>query len=210
MEVVVQFDISQPDTFDEKAAQILPGDIVGLVMSHRQAWQKLRKGKIQKIPYELFRFGHVALAVPDPAASPGTATRPEDLRFLNVAMNQAVEAKENIDWLRDQSWVVYRPPAGSIDVERLRTFTQTVCSTAADPKKAYDYSGAFGVFNVASHPRSTDEIEDQYTCATLIVAGLNYSGYRLQAVHRGGLLDVVTPRQVLDASGEAIEIAAEP
>ena len=94
-------------------------------MSHRQAWGHLKKGNIQKIPYELFRFGHVALVVPNPEQAPGTPVGITDLRFLNVAMKHAVEADEDIEWLRDQSWIVRRPAAGSVDVERLREFTKT-------------------------------------------------------------------------------------
>lgn len=201
MEHVLEYNRDRPETFDRISGQIVPGDVIGLVMSHEEAWSHLRKKRIQKIPYELFRYGHVALAVPDPSLPTGSQTTPSNIRFLNVAMKHSVGCEEAIDWLRDQSWAVYRPPSGSVDTEKLREFTRTVCNRASDPQEAYDYSGALGLFNAPSFPEKNEEIGEEYTCATLIVAGLHYSGYHLDAIHRGGILDIVTPRQVLESSG---------
>ena len=47
------------------------------------------------------------------------------------------------------------------------------------------------------------EIGTEYTCTTLVVAGLHYSGFRLDSTWRGGLLDIVTPRQVVESWGES-------
>jgi hypothetical protein len=204
MTMVLSYDANSPESFESTASRIQAGDVVGLVMSHQQAWEHLRKGKIQKIPYELFRYGHVAVAVPDPTQPLALTSGNQELRFLNVAMKHPVNADADIDWLRDQSWRVYRPPSGSIDVQRLHEFSRIVCDRASDPKKAYDYSGALGLRNVPCFPNRPDDIESEYTCTTLIIAALHYSGYHLEAVHREGLLDVITPRQVLEARGHAI------
>ncbi len=160
-------------------------------MSHRDAWKHLRKGGIQKLPYELFRYGHIALVVP---VSDRLGTEP---RLLQVAMRQAVNADSGLDYLSEKSWHVFRPPHGSVDTEKLREFTEQVTANASNPKTAYDYSGALGLQNAPSDPETLSEIGDEFSCATLVVAALHYSGYQLHAVHRKGFCDIVTPRQVV-------------
>lgn len=180
----------------EKVGSLRPGDVVAFHMSHREAWKSLRKGKVQKLPYDLFRYGHIALVVP------GTGEKSRsggELRLLQVAMKQAVNADAGVDYLNDKSWVVFRPPAGQIDEEKLREFTTQVRTTAGNRKTAYDYSGALGVRNAPWQPDSVEEIGDEYSCATLVVAGLHYAGFPLDAVHRKGLFDIVTPRQVVES-----------
>ena len=174
---------------------IRPGDVIAFHMSHADAWGYLRKGTIQKIPYELFRYGHIALVVPDPL----DARLPAEPRLLQIAMKQAANATEGLDYLNDKSWHVYRPPAGSVDVAKLHEFTRRVTVTAGDPKKAYDYKGILAIDNAPCEPASLAEIGDKYSCATLVVAGLHYSGYPLDALHRGGRFDLVTPRQVVES-----------
>lgn len=200
MSLLTSYDNAQPETFDLTVAKLQAGDVIGFVMSHRDACRHLFRLKIQKIPYELFRFGHVAVIVP----SPNGIAEASDLRLLSIAMRHAVNTDHQLESLRDQSWFAFRPPAGSVDVERLHEFTKTACHRASDSKKAYDYTGALGLWNTPSHPTTLDEIADEYTCATLIVAALHYSGYRLDAVHRRGKFDMVSPGQVISSSGTAV------
>jgi hypothetical protein len=181
-------------------AKLQPGDVIAFHMSHAEVWQYLKQGKIQKLPYELFSYGHIALVVPNPQGS--------GLRLLQLAMKQAVNAKERLDYLNDKSWVVYRPPAGSVDVKRLQQFTKRVIQTASDPHTAYDYAGILGLRNAPWQPDSLEQLGSKYSCATLVVAGLHYSGYQLSAVHRGGLCDIVTPRQVVESYGMKVTPSA--
>ncbi|MEP4078985.1 hypothetical protein [Haloferula sp.] len=176
---------------------IQAGDVIAFTMSHKEAWQYLRKGKIQKIPYELFRYGHLALVVPDPN---GTS----ELRLLQVAMKQAVSAVDGLDYLNDKTWEIHRPPTGSVDPKRLREFTIKVTENASDPKHAYDYVSVIGWKNSPWQPDNESDIGEKFSCATLVVAGLHYSGYQLDAVHRGGRLDLVTPRQVVESRGVSV------
>jgi hypothetical protein len=177
-------------------ASIRPGDVIAFHMSHDEAWSYLRKGNIQKVPYELFRYGHIALVVPAPDLPAGSG----ELRLLQIAMKQAANAADSLDYLKDKSWIVYRPPSGSVDPVKLREFTRRAVVSAGDPKTAYDYRGALGVRNAPCEPSSFSEIGGKYSCATLVVAGLHYSGYPLDALHRGGRFDIVTPRQVVESS----------
>lgn len=200
MAQLLSYDKTHPETFDRTLAQLQAGDVIGLVMSHRDAWHHLSRWRIQKVPYELLTYGHVAIIVPYPDGPADDS----DLQLLSIAIRQPVHAEHKLETLRDQSWLAFRPPAGSLDIRRLHEFSQTVCENASDPKKAYDYTGAFGLCNVNCHPSTVEQIADEYTCATLIVAALNYSGYRLDAIHRHGLLDMVAPGQVIGSSGAAI------
>ena len=51
-------------------SQIQQGDVIAFYMSHKEAWKYLKKGTIQKVPYDLFRYGHLALVVPDSKNKP--------------------------------------------------------------------------------------------------------------------------------------------
>ncbi len=176
--------------------QLHPGDVIAFHMSHAEAWDYLKHGNIQKVPYELFSYGHIALVVPNPHG--------DGLRLLQLAMKQAANAKEGLDYLNDKSWIVYRPPVGFVDVKRLHQFTQRVVQTASDPKSAYDYAGILGLRNAPWQPETLEQVGTTYSCATLVVAGLHYSGFQLDAVHRNGVSDIVTPRQVVESYGRKV------
>lgn len=176
-------------------ALIRPGDVVCFHMSHRETWQWLRAAKIQKVPYEIFRYGHLALVVPDPASASREAPR----KLLQVAMRQPVDATSGMEYLDDKSWIVFRPAEAKPDVARLHEFARIATARASSPKKAYDYTAAFGIHNGAFGARREEDIAAEYTCTTLVTAGLDYAGCPLRAVRRGGWFDVVTPRQVVES-----------
>ena len=169
--------------------RIQPGDVIAFYMSHKEAWQHLKKRNIQKVPYDLFRYGHLAIVVPDSKSNNQT-------KLLQLAMKQVANIDSDLSYLDDKNWVVYRPP--SIDLEKLSEFTQAVTNPA---EIGYDYSGAFGIHNAKHKPQNEAELSKEYTCCTIIVAGLNYAGYELHSTHRCGILDIVTPRQVVESWG---------
>ena len=172
--------------------QLRPGDVVAFHMTRGEARRALIAGRVQKIPYGLFRFGHVAVVVADPAGSGG-------LRLLQIAMKQPVNADEGMDYLSDKRWRAYRPER--VDERRLDEFTREVVKRASDPRRAYDYPGALGWRNAPWEPEEIDEVGERYSCATLVVAALHYAGYELDAVNRGGRIDIVTPGQVVGSRG---------
>ncbi|MES2706535.1 MAG: hypothetical protein V4726_08025 [Verrucomicrobiota bacterium] len=186
-------------------AEMRPGDVIAFHMSHREALGHLRRGNIQKLPYELFRYGHITLVVPEP----GKPWRAGHFRLLQIAMKQAANAREGPDYLKGKSWVVYRPPFGSVDVQKLREFTGRVTVSAADPKKAYDYRGTTGLKNAPWQASVPEEIGHKYSCATLVAAGLHYSGYRLNAVRRGGWFDIITPRQIVESGTARVPLSTK-
>lgn len=191
LELQWQYSPEQPNSFSDIAQRIQPGDVIAFYMSHKEARKHLRKGTIQKIPYELFAYGHVALVVP---------TESQQLHLLQVAMKQHINSTSDLSYLRDKSWALYRPPSGSIDVAKLQQFSQIVCSEDKG-KSDYDYLATFGVKNGNLTPQSPHQIREKYTCATLVVAGLSYSGFELHTPRRAGIADIITPRQVIDSFG---------
>lgn len=183
--------------FHQSRASLRPGDVIAFTMSHQEAWSHLRAGRLQKLPYDLLRYGHLAIVIP---GSTNLSAEVEDLRLLQVALFQPVNASESLDYLRDKNWEVHRPPDGSVDPGRLRSFAD-IASERGGSWWSYDVSSMFGLNNAKTDPETPEEIDHEYSCATLVVAALHYSGFELHAVHRGGWLDVVSPRQVVESRG---------
>lgn len=201
MAVIVDYHAAKDrEDFAKKTALLRTGDVIAFYMSHSEARGHLKHRKLQKIPYELFRYGHVSIIVPDPhreLEGQGHA----DHRLLQVAMKQAVNTDASWDYLQDKSWIAYRPPAGSIDVSRLHQFTQYSTKKCSSPDDSYDFKATLGLGNGNLFPLTEEDVRKSYTCTTLIVAALSYSGFDLYAAKRNGYLDIMTPRQVTDAWG---------
>ncbi|MCU0795115.1 MAG: hypothetical protein MUF31_04185 [Akkermansiaceae bacterium] len=174
------------------AGTLRSGDVIAFYMGHREARRALLGGKIQKIPYELFQFGHLALVVEDPAGKGG-------LKLLQIAMGESANVDHGLEYLRDKRWRAYRPER--VDTKRLREFSRRVIGQDSAAPSDYDYPGVLGWRNVPSAPETRDEVATRYSCTTLVVAALHYAGYEMQAVNRGGRLDIVTPRQVIESRG---------
>ena len=134
MSLVFQYRHSEGPIPNRLRASIRPGDVIAFHMSHREAWTWLQKGSIQKLPYELFRYGHIALIVPDPEKSLDSS----DSRLLQIAMNQAANTTDSLEYLNNKSWHVFRPPHGRVSPAKLVSFTRQVVQTAGNPGTAYD------------------------------------------------------------------------
>lgn len=192
LKIIANYSPQEPNKFQPISKQLRAGDIIAFSMSHTQAREQLRKFSIQKIPYEFFRFGHLAILT-HPSSSD---TR--NLHLLQVAMKQQVNVDSDLSYLKDKSWIVYRAPDGSISSEKLTEFTLAVCSKHT---AKYDYTATVGIFNGNIHPSSDLEFKKKYTCATLAVAALHHAGFQLHTLHRKGYFDIITPRQVVDSWG---------
>ena len=168
------------------------GDVIAFHMSHQKAWKHLSKGKIQKIPYELFSHGHLALVVDHHG----------EKRLLQLAMIQAANIDDNFTYLHDKNWTLYRPTS-EINEARLDQFVTTALVKLSHPKKAYDYTGALGLHNRSTTPETIKDIAPEYTCVTLIQAALYYGGHPTRSTFRKGILDIVTPAQVIHSAKAA-------
>jgi|GEM_PF-99480 len=169
-----------------------PGDVLAFHMSHADAWSHLRAGTIAKVPYEMFAYGHLALVVEDPDGS----TSP---RLLQLSLGQPVTASDGIDSLSGQRWARYRPTS-TIDRTRLREFVAIITKRASNPEEAYDVPATFGLRAEPATPETPEEIASKYTCVTLVKAALHYAGHPTHSLRRNGVLDVLTPKQLLGSA----------
>ncbi|WP_018969280.1 hypothetical protein [Rubritalea marina] len=172
--------------------ELQAGDVIAFYMPHKEARHYLKRGKIQKLPYELFSFGHLAVVVEHPASG--------ELKLLQVAMKQRCNIDEDLSYLDGKSWNVYRAPSGAIDSARLTEFVEHLCHSS-HPAPKYDYTATSGISNGMIYPNTLDEIKSSYTCTTLAVAALHYAGFSLYPMQRSGFMDVLTPKQVISAWG---------
>ena len=170
-------------------SRIKTGDVIAFHMSKKEAMAYLKKGKIQKLPYQLFNYGHLALVVEGE----------EEKKLLQLAMKQAANIDDGLEYLDDKQWTVFRPTS-DLNEERLGEFVSLSLTKLSDPKKAYDYTGVLGVHNRTTTPETPKEIANEYTCVTLIQAALHYAGHPTRSIHRKGFLDIVTPAQLLESS----------
>ena len=69
----------------------------------------------------------------------------------------------------------------------------------------YDFSGMFGLWNSNLFPEEGVTIGYDYICSTVVVAAYNFSGVKIHATNRKGLIDIVTPYQVVTSVGERID-----
>jgi predicted DCC family thiol-disulfide oxidoreductase YuxK len=169
--------------------KIQAGDIVAFQMPKKEAMARVRKGEMQKLPYGIFTYGHLALIV----------EKEGEMRLLQLAMKQAANIDSGLDFLSDKKWKLFRPTA-PVDKARLAEFVETVLANASNPKRAYDYSGVIGLRNRSTTPDSPDEIACEYTCVTLVQAALHYAGHPTRSIHRHGILDIVTPAQLINSA----------
>ena len=169
--------------------KIQVGDIVAFQMPKKEAMARVKKGEIQKLPYGIFTYGHLALVV----------EKDGELRLLQLAMKQAANIDSGLDYLAGKKWKLFRPTA-PVDPARLAEFVETALTNASNPKKAYDYSGVIGLHNRSTTPDSPDEIACEYTCVTLVQAALHYAGHPTRSIHRHGILDIVTPAQLINSA----------
>jgi len=66
-----------------------------------------------------------------------------------------------------------------------------------------------GINNATTNPQTVEDIDDEYSCATLVVAALHYSGFELHATHRDGWFDMVSPRQVIESRAKVAVVQAD-
>jgi hypothetical protein len=91
------------------------------------------------------------------------------------------------------------------DVGRMREFV-SLSRARGEDWYGYDFSGMFGLWNSNLKPDRPGSIGHDYICSTVVVAALYYAGLQLDAIQRGGIADVVTPKQVVTSRGHFIPL----
>lgn len=183
--------------FTQLLGQLREGDVIAYRMAAGEARKKILTGDVAKIGYRLFKYGHLALLVNDPAT-------PGQLRIFSSQSFQGANLHEGLDTLSTHTFDVYRLDKWSrVDKTRINEFVQLALKKAGH-WYGYDFSGMFGLWNSNLVPSKPDEIGHDYICSTLVLTALYYSGLELDAYRRGGLLDIVTPAQVVESKGRLV------
>lgn len=157
------------------------------------------KGRLNHLAYRLFKYGHIAIVVKDPGSE-------DSLRLLTSYPFQGPTTRESLDTLKSESWDVYRLNHWDrVDKKRFYDFIELV-QEKAGRWYGYDFSGMFGLWNSNLQPSSPEEIGNNYICSTVIVAALHYAGVELDVSQRHGVIDVITPLQLVRSKGRVISL----
>lgn len=198
-EMIASFDQQDPGSFRARKAALREGDIVAYWMKKRESRRAIVKGDFNKIGYRLLSYGHLAIVVKDPQNK-------GKLRLFSSQSFKGPNLREDIDTLKDHSWDSFRLDQWNrIDKQRLYEFVELAQSKAGH-WAGYDFSGMFALWNSNLKPDHAHKIGHDYICSTIVVAALYYSGLELDAVQRKGVLDLVTPKQVVTSRGRIIEL----
>jgi len=178
--------------------QLREGDVLAYRMGKWEARKKIFTGKLNNVAYRLYKYGHLAIVVRDP----------EDMSKLRIFSSESFKGpnmREGLDTLKTHSFDVYRLDKWSrVDTARLNEFVQ-LSMKKAGAWYGYDFSGMFGLWNSNLTPKKPEDIGRDYICSTIVLTALYYSGLELDAYQRGGLLDLVTPAQVVASKGRLIK-----
>jgi hypothetical protein len=196
---VARFDQKQTDTFEAQKATLREGDLVAYWMKKGEARKAIFRGNFNSIGYRLLSYGHLAIVVKDPE-------NPNKLRLFSSQSFKGANIREDIDTLKDHSWDSYRLDQWNrVDKKRLYEFVN-VAQSKAGHWAGYDFSGMFALWNSNLKPSHSHKVGHDYICSTVVVAALYYSGLELDAVQSEGLLDLVSPKQVVTSNGRIIKL----
>ncbi|MFN4872339.1 MAG: hypothetical protein ACK5JP_00860 [Akkermansiaceae bacterium] len=196
---VTSSDEAEPEAFEARKATLREGDLVAYWMKKGEARSAIFKGHFNSIGYRLLSYGHLAIVVKDPQNK-------GKLRLFSSQSFKGVNIREDIDTLKDHSWDSYRLDQWQrVDKNRLYEFVE-VAQSKAGHWAGYDFSGMFALWNSNLKPSHSHKIGHDYICSTVVVATLYYSGLELDAVQREGLLDLVSPKQVVTSKGRIIAL----
>lgn len=198
-EQVLSFDAREGDEkFAQVSRQIREGDVIAYRMTLKDAYRDLLKLKLNTVGYRVFRYGHLAIAVDDPARGPNQTAA---LKLFSSESFKGPNVREGIETLRQHDFDVYRLDKWArVNRERLHEFVDASIRKAGK-WYGYDFMGMFGLANSNLRPTAPKNIGHDYICSTVVVGALYYAGLELDAIQRDGLLDLVTPAQVVDSRG---------
>lgn len=195
---VHSFDHPQGDAaFERTLEQLREGDVLAYRLNKWEARKEIFTGKLNKVAYRLYQYGHLAIVVRDPE-------NPSKLRIFSSESFKGPNMQEGLETLRTHRFDVYRLNQWQrVDKARLSEFMQLAMKKAGH-WYGYDFSGMFGLWNSNLKPAKPEDIGHDYICSTIVLTALHYAGVELDAQQRGGVLDLVTPAQVVKSKGRYI------
>jgi len=187
------------DEFAPISDALHEGDVIAYWMGPWEARGRFSIGQFNVAGYRLFKYGHLALVVRDPA----DVTR---LRLFSSEGFKGANTQERLNDLASHNWDVYRlDQEQRIDRARLHECV-TLCCKKAGAWYGYDFAGMFGLWNSNVKPANGAQIGHDYICSTVVLAALHYSGVALDAMGRDGWLDLCTPNQVVSSRGAIVPL----
>ena len=183
----------------EVVAQLQVGDVIAYRLGAWEARMKLLTGDVGKIGYRLFKYGHLAVMVRDP-------DNEDALRVFSSEMFRGANTRFGVESLAGQHFDVYRLEHHErIDRARLNEFVRIALRKSGN-LFGYDFSGVFGLWNSRLTPDRPEEVGTSYICSTVVATAFYYAGVSLDVSARHGVLDLVTPMQVVEAKGRFIPV----
>jgi hypothetical protein len=180
-------------------ANLQEGDVLAFRLDRWEADRDILCGNLNHVPYRICQYGHLAILVKDPA-------NPKNLVIFSSQGFKGPNIADGLDTLKDLRWDVYRlNQAKRIDFSRLDEFV-AIARAKGERWDGYDFVGMFGLWNSELHPDKPEKVGQQYICSTVVLAALHYAGVALDADHRKGIADVVTPFQVVSSKGQIIPL----
>lgn len=160
---------------------IREGDVLAFSSSKAKGFNDLFRGRIQKVPYLLFDYGHLAIVV----------QKENELRLLQMALGQTANYSSDLSYLKDKESTIFRPTI-SPNPGALRSFAK-----AAVGKITYD---KLAILGLANDRVRGGKIPSRLTCVTLVEAALHSSGVPIDVRHWWLPLDVITPSQLVNST----------
>jgi hypothetical protein len=198
-DLIASYDQQHPETFKACKSKLREGDVIAYWLKKNEARKAIVCGDLTKIGYRLLCYGHLAILVQDPKDD-------HELLLFSSQSLKGPNTQENFESLEHHSWDVYRLNQWDrIDRDRLHEFVDLAKAKAGN-WAGYDFSGMFGLWNSNLEPSDAQHIGQDYICSTIVVAALYYSGLELDAVQRMGMLDLVSPKQVVTSKGRIIDL----
>lgn len=183
--------------FKRTLGKLQEGDVLAYRLGKWEARKEIFTGKLNKVAYRLYKYGHLAIVVRDPENT-------KQLRIFSSESFKGPNMQEGLETLRTHNFDVYRLNKWErVDKARLNEFVQLAMKKAGH-WYGYDFSGMFGLWNSNLKPKKPEDIGHDYICSTIVLTALHYSGVELDADERGGLLDIVTPAQVVNSKGRYV------
>lgn len=189
----------QPEVahFEEVVASLREGDVIAYRMSKKEASKELLRGHLDKIGYQILKYGHLAIVIHDPQDT-------SKLKLFSSESFKGPNVREELASLKTHDFDVYRLDKWDrVNKKRLDEFVQATVKKAGK-WYGYDFMGMFGLWNSNLRPSKPEDISYDYICSTVVVTALYYSGVDLDVTARNGVVDIVTPLQVVSSKGRII------
>mgnify|MGYP001081656243 CR=1 FL=1 len=178
------------EVFRKALAGLQEGDVIAYRMKKWESLKGILKGHLNQVGYRLLEYGHLAILVGDA----GNENKP---RIFSSESFKGPNQDEGLETLKTHRWDIFRlDQPERLDRARLREFA-VVAMQKAGHWYGYDFVGMFGLWNTTLKPDQPKEVRRAYICSTVVVAALHYAKVETGAVNRKGMLDLVSPRQVV-------------